>query len=79
MTIDDAIADLAQLVKAAAPDAAIRSTRTADESATIKVYAAAELEDAIKAATTDEVLQLLISEGLDVQILVYDIAVQSPS
>jgi hypothetical protein len=78
MTIDDAIADLTARIKGASPDAVIRVKRRSAEEAAIRVYAPADHEDAIKSATQEQTLGLLTGEGLDVQVLVYDIATSLP-
>jgi hypothetical protein len=78
MTIDEAIADLTARIKEASPDAVIRVKRRSDEEAAIRVYAPADHEDAVKSATQEQTLSLLTGEGLDVQVLVYDIATSLP-
>ena len=78
MTIDDAISDLTSRIKDASPEAVIRVKRRSNEEATIRVYAAADHENPIKAATQEVTLGLLTGEGLDVQVLVYDIATSLP-
>ena len=78
MTIDDAIADLLARIKDASSDAVIRVKRRSDEEATIRVYAPVDHESPIKAATQEITLNLLTGEGLDVQVLVYDIATSLP-
>ncbi|MFL5801652.1 MAG: hypothetical protein ACJ8CR_07900 [Roseiflexaceae bacterium] len=78
MTVDDAIADLLARIKDASPDAVIRVKRRSDEEASIRVYAPVDQETAIKATTQEITLNLLINEGLDVQVLVYDIATSLP-
>jgi hypothetical protein len=78
MTLEDAIADLTARIKAASSEAVIRVKRRSGEEATIRVYAPVEHESAIKAATQEVTLNLLTSEGLDVQVLVYDIATSLP-
>jgi hypothetical protein len=78
MTIEDAIADLTIRIKGACPDAVIRVKRRSAEEAAIRVYAPADHEDAIKSATQEQTLSLLTGEGLDVQVLVYDIATSLP-
>jgi hypothetical protein len=78
MTVDDAIADLTARIKEASPDAVIKIKRRSDEEASIRVYAPADHEAAIKAATQEVTLSLLTNEGLDVQVLVYDIATSLP-
>ncbi|HEX9370915.1 MAG TPA: hypothetical protein VF897_07900 [Roseiflexaceae bacterium] len=77
MTIDDAIADLSERIRNVSPEAVIRVKRRSDEEASIRVYAPVEHENALKAATQEITLNLLI-EGLDVQVLVYDIATSLP-
>jgi hypothetical protein len=78
MTVDDAIADLTARIKEASPNAVIKIKRRSDEEASIRVYAPADHEAAIKAATQEVTLSLLTNEGLDVQVLVYDIATSLP-
>jgi len=78
MTVDDAIADLLARIKDASPDAVIRVKRRSDEEASIRVYAPVDHETAIKATTQETTLNLLTNEGLDVQVLVYDIATSLP-
>lgn len=78
MTVDEAITDLTGRIKKASPEAVIRVKRRSGEEASIRVYASVEHEEAIKAATREVTLNLLTSEGLDVQVLVYDIATSLP-
>jgi len=75
MTIEEAIADLTAKIQAASPNAVIRVNRSGPTEATIRAYAPeAELE-AITRATQGITLQLLISDGLDIQVSPYDIAI----
>lgn len=78
MPIEDAIADLTSRIKAVSPDAVIRTKKRNAEEATIRVYASAEHENAIKQEVQPITLSLLTGEGLDVQVLVYDIATSLP-
>jgi hypothetical protein len=78
MTIDEAIADLTERIKGVSPNAVIRVQRRSSEEAAIRAYAAADHEADIKEATRDATLRLLTEEGLDVQVLVYDIATSLP-
>jgi hypothetical protein len=78
MTVDEAITDLTGRIKKASPEAVIRVKRRSSEEASIRVYASVDHEEAIKAATREVTLNLLTSEGLDVQVLVYDIATSLP-
>lgn len=78
MTLDEAIHEISRRVSAASSGAVVRITRVSAEEATVRAYAPASDEAAIKAATQDFTLQLLTAEGLDVQLLVYDIATSLP-
>lgn len=78
MTLDEAIAELTRRITAVSPEAVVRVTRVSDEEASLRAYAPAGVEEAIKQATQDYTLQLLIADGLDVQVLVYDIATSLP-
>ncbi len=78
MTIDEAIAETTRRVSAASPSAVIRVTKASAEEASIRAYAPLADEEAIKGATQDFTLQLLTGEGLDVQVLVYDITTSLP-
>lgn len=78
MTLDEAIAEVSQRVSAASPSAVVRITRVSDEEASVRAYAPLADEEAIKTATQDYTLQLLTGEGIDVQVLVYDLATSLP-
>lgn len=78
MTLDEAINEISRRVAAASPGAVVRITRVSAEEATVRAYAPASDEAAIKAATQDFTLQLLTADGLDVPLLVYDIATSLP-
>lgn len=78
MPIEDAIADLTDRIKNISPDAVIKTKKRNAEEATIRVYAPAEHEAAIKEVVQPITLSLLTGEGLDVQVLVYDIATSLP-
>lgn len=78
MTLDEAIADLTARIKGASPAAVLRIQRRSAEEGAIRAYAPAEHEEAIKAATQETTLRLLTEEGIDVQVLVYDIATSLP-
>jgi hypothetical protein len=78
MTLNEAITDLTDRIKSASPEAVVRVQRRSGEEAAIRAYAPADHETAIKDATQAITLNLLISEGLDVQVLVYDIATSLP-
>jgi hypothetical protein len=78
MTIDEAITELNRRIAAASPSAVIRVARMSDEEASIRAYAPMADEGAIKEATQDYTIQLLTAEGVDVQVLVYDITTSLP-
>jgi len=78
MTIDEAINDLTSRIKTVSPEAVIRVLRRSAEEGSIRVYAPADHEAALKEATQEVTLKLLTAEGLDVQVLVYDIATSLP-
>lgn len=78
MTIEEAIAEVSRRVSAASPSAVIRVTRVSTEEAGVRAYAPLADEGAIKEATQDYTIQLLTGEGIDVQVLVYDITTSLP-
>ncbi|MBC8163679.1 MAG: hypothetical protein H7Z42_20930 [Roseiflexaceae bacterium] len=78
MPIEDAIADLTDRILKISPDAVIKTKKRNADEASIRVYAPAEHESAIKAEVQPITLSLLTGEGLDVQVLVYDIATSLP-
>ena len=71
MSLDDAIKQIQLTIKAIGAGTEIRVVKISDEEARISVYAAADKMQAIKDATFQPVLDLLI-KGLDVQVFVYD-------
>jgi hypothetical protein len=71
MSIDDAIKQIQLTVKATSTGTEIKVVKISEEEARVSVYAAAEDMQAIKDATFQPVLDLLI-QGLDVQVFVYD-------
>ena len=71
MSIDDAIKQIQDMIKSASASAEIKVVKMSDEEARISVYAPAGEMQAVKDATFQPVLDLLI-EGLDVQVFVYD-------
>ncbi len=77
MNMDDAVADLVERIKQTSTQAVIRIMRRSDTEAAIRAYAPAEDADAIKEVTQDITLSLL-TDGLDIQVLVYDIATSLP-
>ncbi|NJP05720.1 MAG: hypothetical protein HC837_08925 [Chloroflexaceae bacterium] len=78
MTLDEAIADLKGRITTISPEAIIRVMRISDEEASIRAYTAAEHEEQIKEATRDRTFELLTNDGLDVQVIFYDVATSLP-
>jgi hypothetical protein len=71
MTLDDAIKQIQLTIKATSVGTEIKVVKISDEEARISVYAPAGDMQAIKDATFQPVMDLLI-DGLDVQVFVYD-------
>jgi len=71
MILDDAIKQIQLTIKATSVGTEIKVVKMSDEEARISVYAPAENMQAIKDATFQPVMDMLM-EGLDVQVFVYD-------
>ncbi|MCG8349636.1 MAG: hypothetical protein MI924_17875 [Chloroflexales bacterium] len=78
MTLEEAITELKGRITAVCPSAVIRVMRASAEEASIRAYAPADQENAVKDATRDRTIQMLTDEGLDVQVFVYDITTSLP-
>ncbi|MBP6177677.1 MAG: hypothetical protein KA473_02135 [Anaerolineales bacterium] len=72
MSIDDAIKQMTDLIKAACASAEIKAAKMSDEEARLSVYAPAGDIQNIKDATFMPAMDLLNNEGMDVQVFVYD-------
>ncbi len=72
MSLDDAIDEVKALILSASAGAAIKLMRLSDEEARLSVDVPAAEVEAVKLAVRDRLIQLLVSEGLDVQVQVYD-------
>lgn len=72
MSLDDAIKQMTDLIKSASGSAEIKSVKMSDEEARLSVYAPAGDMERIKTATFQPTLNLLNSDGLDIQVFVYD-------
>jgi hypothetical protein len=72
MSIDDAIKQMSDIIKSASGSAEIKSVKMSDEEARLSVYAPAGDMERIKTATFQPAINLLNSDGLDVQVFVYD-------
>jgi hypothetical protein len=78
MTLDEALNEMTALIRTVSPDAVLRTKKRGADELAIRVYAPAEHEDPIREATRERSLELLTKEGLDVQILTYDITTSLP-
>jgi hypothetical protein len=72
MTLDDAIQQMTEKIKAACGSVEIKAVKMSDEEARLSVYAPASDMQKIKDATFQPALDLLNQEGLDIQVFVYD-------
>jgi len=72
MSLDDAIKQMADKIKAACGSAEIKTVKMSDEEARLSVYAPAADMQTIKDATFQPALDLLNNEGLDIQVFVYN-------
>lgn len=78
MSLDNAIDEMKNCIMGVSPNAVIRVMRTSGEEASIRAYAPASDEAAIKDATREKTFELLTKDGLDVQVIFYDIATDLP-
>ena len=72
MTLDDAIQQMSSIIKGASASAEIKSVKMSDEEARLSVYAPAGDMERIKVATFQPAINYLNSDGLDIQVFVYD-------
>lgn len=72
MTLDDAIQEMTALIQSACKEAEIKTVKMSDEEARLSVYAPAADIERIKVATFQPAINMLNSEGLDLQVFVYD-------
>lgn len=72
MSLDEAIHEMSERIKAASPGAQIKIVKMSDEEARLSVYALAADIQPIKDATFQPAIDLLNREGLDIQVFVYD-------
>ncbi len=78
MTIDEALNEMTELIKGVAPDAVLRTKKRGSEELVIRAYVPADCEDAVREATRPRSVELLTSDGLDVQVITYDISTSLP-
>ena len=72
MTLDEAIQQMIDKIKTACPEAEIKSVKMSEEEARLSVYAPAGDIEKIKDVTFMPAIDLLNSDGLDIQVFVYD-------
>ncbi len=72
MTLDDAIKQMESIIMGVSGSAQIKTVRMSDEEARLTVLSPAGDIAAIKDATFKPAIDLLNSEGFDIQVQVYD-------
>jgi hypothetical protein len=72
MTLDDAIKEMTGIIKDASVGVEIKTVKMSEEEARLSVYAPARDMERIKVATFQPAINLLNSDGLDIQVFVYD-------
>jgi hypothetical protein len=72
MSLDDAIQQMTNIIKDACGSAEIKSVKMSDEEARLSVYAPAGEMERIKVATFKPAIDMLNSDGLDIQVFVYE-------
>lgn len=79
MNIQQALDDLQGRITSVAPDAVFRTSRRSEEEAVIRTYVAEAQVEPVQEAVRDRTIELLTEHGLDVQVIVYDIATSLPT
>ena len=72
MSLEEAIQQMISIIKGACGSAEIKSVKMSDEEARLSVYAPAGEMERIKVATFQPAINYLNSDGLDIQVFVYD-------
>ena len=72
MSLDEAIQQMSDTIKAVCASAEIKTVKMSEEEARLSVYAPAGDIQKIKDATFLPTIELLNSDGLDIQVFVYD-------
>ena len=72
MSIEDAIKQMTDTIKAVCAGAEVKVAKMSDEEARLSVYAPAGDMQAIKDATFMPAMDLLNTDGMDVQVFVYE-------
>jgi hypothetical protein len=72
MSLEDAIQLMSDKIRGVCPEADIKVVKMSAEEARLSVYAPAADIQQIKDATFQPAIDLLNSDGLDIQVFVYD-------
>ena len=72
MTLDEAVRQMTETIKAASGSAEVKTVTISAEEARLSVYAPAGDMQKIKEAVFEPALDLLNKDGLDLQVFVYD-------
>lgn len=72
MSLDEAIKQMTDTIKAACASAEVKTAKMSDEEARLSVHAPASDMQRIKDATFQPAIELLNQQGMDVQVFVYD-------
>ncbi|NQU30793.1 MAG: hypothetical protein HQ525_09010 [Anaerolineae bacterium] len=72
MSLDEGIAQIQEKITAISADIEMKTVKMSAEEARISVYAPAGEMNAIQDATLMPTIELLNSDGLDIQVFVYD-------
>jgi hypothetical protein len=72
MSLEDAIRQMIDIIKNACGSADVKTVKMSEEEARLSVYAPAGDMERIKVATFQPAINLLNSDGLDIQVFVYD-------
>jgi hypothetical protein len=72
MQLEDAVKEMTSLIRSACKKAEVKTIIMSDEEARLSVYAPASDMERIKVATFQPAINFLNSEGLDIQVFVYD-------
>ena len=72
MSLDEAIQQMSDKIKTVCPGAEIKTVKMSEEEARLSVYAPAGDMQTIKDITFQPAMDLLNSDGLDIQVFVYD-------
>ena len=72
MSLDEAIQQMIAIIKDACGSAEIKLVKMSDEEARLSVYAPAGEMERIKVATFQPAINFLNSDGMDIQVFVYD-------